>query len=138
MNFRLGGFLITCLLSLVFFSWLIYDSITDKAFPNIPHEAIKGKMVFQKKACVECHTLFGNGGYYGGDLTRSYEKFGSDGLKEYLMHPPLLSGAKKKRHIQLSDEEAGAITSYFRFVQIIPNMDWPPRPVYDKQGKLQE
>lgn len=133
MQFPLKIFLATVFLSLALFSFVIYDSMAGNNLQNVPSEAVKGKMVFQKRACIECHTVFGNGGYYGGDLTKAYEKFGSNGLREYLTQPPLLSGAKKKRHIYLSNEEAEEIIAYFRFLQSIPNMDWPPRPVYDKK-----
>jgi nitric oxide reductase subunit C len=135
MKFRLKVFLATVFLSLVLFSLFIYNSTTGDEFQEIPSEAVKGKMVFQKKACVECHTLFGNGGYYGGDLTKTYEKFGSEGLRDYLTHPPLITGSKKKQHIYLSNEEADEMIAYFRFVQSIHNMDWPPRPIYDKKAE---
>ena len=31
----------------------------------------KGKLVIQSRACIDCHTFFGNGAYYGPDLTKS-------------------------------------------------------------------
>ncbi|SFL34685.1 c-type cytochrome [Pelosinus propionicus] len=132
MQFRLKIFLAAIFFSVALFSFVIYDSIAGN-LSNVPSEAVKGKIVFQKKACIECHTIFGNGGYYGGDLTKVYEKFGSDGLREYLTNPPLLSGAKKKQHIYVNHEEAEEMIDYFRFLQSIPNMGWPPRPVFDKK-----
>ena len=32
----------------------------------------KGKLVIQSRACIDCHTFFGNGGYYAPDLTRAW------------------------------------------------------------------
>src|SRR5215471_5096091 len=30
----------------------------------------RGKMVIQSRACIDCHTFFGNGAYYAPDLTK--------------------------------------------------------------------
>ena len=32
----------------------------------------KGKLVIQSRACIDCHTFFGNGAYYAPDLTRAW------------------------------------------------------------------
>src|SRR5262245_42334260 len=32
----------------------------------------QGKMVIQTRACMNCHTFFGNGAYYGPDLTKAW------------------------------------------------------------------
>src|SRR5262249_29170164 len=32
----------------------------------------KGKLVIQSRACINCHTFFGNGAYYGPDLTKAW------------------------------------------------------------------
>ena len=32
----------------------------------------KGKLVIQSRACIDCHTFFGNGSYYAPDLTKAW------------------------------------------------------------------
>jgi nitric oxide reductase subunit C len=32
----------------------------------------RGKMVIQSRACIDCHTFFGNGAYYAPDLTKAW------------------------------------------------------------------
>jgi nitric oxide reductase subunit C len=32
----------------------------------------EGKMVIQSRACIDCHTFFGNGAYYAPDLTKAW------------------------------------------------------------------
>lgn len=130
MNFRLKAFLITLIVSLVMFAWLIYVSLTNEQMKPIPFAAQQGKLVFQRKACIECHTVLGNGGYYGGDLTKVYEKFGSDALTEFFIHPPLISGAKQKRHERLSEAETENMIAYLEFLASINTANWPPRPFY--------
>ena len=31
-----------------------------------------GKLVIQSRACMDCHTFFGNGAYYAPDLTKAW------------------------------------------------------------------
>jgi nitric oxide reductase subunit C len=131
MGFYLKGFLAILLFSLTTFTWLIYYSATGDKVQPIPAEAEKGKMVFQKKACVECHTIFGNGGYAGGDLTKIYEKVEGAALKGYLTHPPVISGTEQKRHDKLTEEEADSVVAYLGFLNSINTTNWPPRPMYD-------
>lgn len=131
MEFRLKGFLAILFASLAVFSSLIYYSTTSDRLAPVPFNAKQGKKIFQQKACVECHTVFGNGGYSGGDLTKIYGKLGSEELKNYLTHPPVISGAKQKRHEALSKEETDSIIAYFNFINSINTTDWPPRPMSD-------
>jgi nitric oxide reductase subunit C len=35
-------------------------------------EALKGKMIWQKKNCQACHQIYGLGGFLGPDLTNEY------------------------------------------------------------------
>lgn len=120
-------FVLTLLTSLAVFTFLLYISLIGSN-QELPAEAEQGKLIYQEKACVECHTLFGNGGYRGGDLTKSYSRFGRDGLAAYLTDPPLLSGAKKKRHDKLNDKEAAMVAAYLEFVNSVDNLTWPPEP----------
>lgn len=137
MKFGLKGYLLTLFISLITFAWLIQSSIRSETIQEINFEAKKGKIIFEKKACIECHTIFGNGGYFGGDLTKIYEKFGRDGLKDYLVHPPLITGSKVKRHDHLTEEEADDMIAYLIFVGSINTMDWPPRPARNNQMQSQ-
>ena len=133
MDFRLKAFLATLIVSLVMFAWLIYVSLTNEQMRPIPSAAQQGKLVFQRKACIECHTVLGNGGYYGGDLTKVYEKLGNDGLQEFLTHPPLISGAKQKRHKRLSEAETKDMIAYLEFLDSIHTANWPPQPLYQSK-----
>lgn len=108
------------------FGFLVLQSIISIETQMIPSEAIQGKRIFQRKACVECHTVFGNGGYWGGDLTKAYNRLGHERIIGYLTAAPLLSGAKNKRHEQLTTEEAEQVSAYLQFVNSINTLDWPP------------
>lgn len=48
------------------------------------HDAVQGKRVFQGYNCMGCHTLLGNGAYFGPDLTRVYAQAGPAWLEAFL------------------------------------------------------
>ena len=111
------------------FSLLVYHSVISVSSAQpIPPDAIPGKAIFQKKACIECHTIFGNGGYLGGDLTKIHGRSGEKVLKDFLVNPPILPGAKRKRHDQVNEQEAEAIIAYLRYLNSINTLDWPLDP----------
>jgi nitric oxide reductase subunit C len=122
---KLWGFLILLLASIGIFFALVYTSILNATLQPIPPIALQGKEVFQAQACIECHTVFGNGGYVGGDLTKIYNQTSAETLKAYLTNPPLLTGAKKKRHVQVTEHDAILLVEYLKYLNTINTLDWP-------------
>lgn len=47
-------------------------------------DAVQGKRVFQAYNCMGCHTIVGNGAYFGPDLTKLYGKVGPAWLEAFL------------------------------------------------------
>lgn len=126
MRHGLQIFIATMIFASFIFGLLIYRSISGIETQAISFQEAQGKQVFQRKACVECHTVFGNGGYWGGDLTKVYDRYGHDRITAYLTTAPVLGGAKDKRHEQLTVEEAEKVTAYLKFINSINTLDWPP------------
>lgn len=58
--------------------------VTPDEFSYASHAAVEGKRVFQAYNCMGCHTLVGNGAYFGPDLTGIYEKAGPAWLTAFL------------------------------------------------------
>ena len=94
----------------------------------IPDEAVLGKRVWQTHECISCHTLFGNGGYIGDDLTNIVSKRSSKELLEFMTKPPVMRPNHKRLHPGLTTEETKNLISYLEFVQKIPTLGWPPEP----------
>jgi len=90
-------------------------------------EAVSGKLVWQRHNCVSCHTLFGNGGYEGDDLTQITAKKGSSYLIQYLVHPPVMRPNKYTHHPALNEIDAKNLVEYLHYVQTIPTLGWPPQ-----------
>ena len=108
------------------FSWAVDTPISEKA--------AAGKAVWQSYNCVSCHTLFGNGGYVGGDLTHILTRRSPQGLVDFFTEPPLVPPSLKKRHLHLTEEEAEDLIAYFEYLNTIPTLGWPPVPRESKGG----
>lgn len=108
--------------------------ISSRLSTPIPEQATAGKKVWQRYNCVSCHTLFGNGGYVGEDLTHITAKMERSKLVEYFVNPPVMRPNKYKRHPNLSKSEANSLIEYLKFVDTIPTLGWPPQP--NKAGSI--
>lgn len=94
----------------------------------MPEDAREGKTVWQEHNCISCHTLFGNGGYVGDDLTKLLERWSEDEVINYLTDPPVMRPNRERLHPALETADAKAITGYFKFIRDIPTLGWPPEP----------
>lgn len=100
----------------------------------------KGKLVIQSRNCMNCHTFFGNGAYYGPDLTKSWldpawaqiwmpatgKATREEAMVEFLMHPDKYpSWQRAMPDLKLSDEEARAVVAYLKWLSSIDTNGFP-------------
>ena len=99
----------------------------------------KGKLVIQSRACIDCHTFFGNGAYYGPDLTKAWLDpawqvwkvlTGSDTQEEamvrFLMDPVRFrTWTRTMPNLHLSREEAVAVVAYLKWLSAIDTNGFP-------------
>lgn len=86
-----GRALVALLLMALIFVLLSFASFVKSRNQVVPAEvhyanfdAVQGKRVFQAYNCMGCHTLLGNGAYFGPDLTNVYEHAGPAWLAAFL------------------------------------------------------
>lgn len=60
------------------------DQVTPDTVVYGTWDAVQGKRVFQAYNCMGCHTIVGNGAYFGPDLTNIYEEAGPAWLAAFL------------------------------------------------------
>ena len=100
---------------------------------NITPEVTRGKDVWHKYNCINCHTLFGEGAYYAPDLTKITQHRGEPYLKAYMKDPSQFYDEKKHRRLMprqnLSDAEIADLIRFLDWVSKVDNQGWPPRPI---------
>jgi nitric oxide reductase subunit C len=100
----------------------------------------KGKLVIQSRACMDCHTFFGNGAYYGPDLSKSWldpawtqiwmpmtgAKSRADAMVAFLMHPDRFPTWRREMpDLRLSEEEAKSVVAYLKWTSAIDANGFP-------------
>ncbi len=88
---RRRGALIVLALMVAIFAFLSWASFVDERGQAVPQDfsykgysADDGKRVFQSYNCMGCHTIVGNGAYFGPDLTNIYETTGPAWLEAFI------------------------------------------------------
>lgn len=100
----------------------------------------KGKLVIQSRACMDCHTFFGNGAYYGPDLTKAWldpawqqtwvpmtqQKTREDAMVEFLMHPETYpTWSRRMPNLGITRDEAVAVVAYLKWMSAIDANGFP-------------
>jgi len=117
------------------------EPLFGKAVDAAEAEALidKGKMVIQSRACIDCHTFFGNGAYYAPDLTKAWldpdwEAWkaitGADTREEamvrFLMEPEKFRTWKRTMpNLGISRSEAEAVVAYLKWMAAVDTNGFP-------------
>ena len=116
---RRVALVVLALMAAIFF-FLSWASFVDERGQAVPddfsykgYSADEGKRVFQAYNCMGCHTIVGNGAYFGPDLTNIYEDTGPAWLEAFI--PSAASwptGGAVRTHLITPEQqqEAGATT----------------------------
>lgn len=116
---------------------LTVDSLVaiSQRTPQVSEEVRAGKLVFQNKNCMDCHTILGNGAYYAADLTKVINRRGEPFVRSLLKDPPAVTaglwpGDYKRRmpDLNLSDREIDQLIAFLNWTGEIDTNQWPPQP----------
>ena len=54
---------------------------------RITDQVVRGKKIWHKYNCNDCHTILGFGGYYAPDMTKAYYRLGEGNIIHVVMNP---------------------------------------------------
>ena len=95
----------------------------------------RGKRVWERHSCINCHTLLGEGAYFAPELGNVWVRYGGaddpDGARESLKlwmqtQPTGIEGRRQMPQFNISDEDLDALVDFFRWVSGIDTQGWPP------------
>ncbi|MEL1134435.1 cytochrome c [Desulfitobacterium sp. THU1] len=110
------------------FSWNLDEPMSQ--------EANAGKEVWQSHNCVSCHTLLGQGGYSGEDLTHIMAKRSPDDINAFFRHPPVIPPHQEEKHPSLTPLETQDLIAFLEYMRTIPTLGWPPEPKRLESGDI--
>ena len=106
---------------------------TDVA--GITPSVARGKAVWEKHSCINCHTILGEGAYYAPELGNVWLRYGGkddpdgarEGIKNWIKSQPSgIEGRRQMPHFDISDADLDALADFFRWVSTIKTNNWPP------------
>ena len=100
----------------------------------------RGKMVIQSRACMDCHTFFGNGAYYGPDLTKAWldpawetwqaitdAPTREEAMVKFLMDPvKYRTWMRTMPNLGITQQEAEATVAYLKWIAAVDTNGFPP------------
>ncbi len=94
-----------------------------------------GKHVWEKHACVNCHSILGEGAYFAPEVGNVMERWGVlddpdaayETLKGWMEAQPTgIEGRRQMHQFNLSDEEMRNLSDFLIWTNTIDTQDWPP------------
>lgn len=127
--FFLGG---TILFS-VLFLFLTVDTIRQVPKrtnqDRLTDSVARGKGIWDKKNCMGCHTLMGEGAYYAPELTKAVERRGEDWLKVFLKDPQAMyPGRRKMVQYNFTDQEIEDVIAFLKWIGEMDLNGFPAKP----------
>ena len=135
-NIFYGGslFFIIIFLGLSFHSHR-YIVTTSTNVDTLSHSVAAGKKVWEDKACINCHTLLGEGAYFAPEIANVLTRWGvaddPEGALEAVTgwmesQPTGIEGRRQMPQFNLTDEELQNLTDWLLWVETIDSQNWPP------------
>jgi nitric oxide reductase subunit C len=95
-----------------------------------------GKLTFQAKNCINCHTILGNGAYYAPDLTKAWldPGWGNEAVRELLMlnflqdpegNARTYGTGRKMPNLGITEAEARGLIAYLKWTSAIDTNGFP-------------
>lgn len=97
--------------------------------PPVTDQVARGKYVFQRRNCNDCHTILGIGGYYAPDLTKEADRRDSAWLTSFLADPAKAKPGTTMPDQHLSPDQVDDLVVFLDWVSHIDTNGWPPKPL---------
>ncbi len=111
----------------------IVDTSTDRE--GLTDSVIEGKAIWERHACINCHTILGEGAYFAPEVGNVMSRWGvaddPEGAYEMLKGwmqamPTGIEGRRQMPAFELTDEEYRALADFLLWVDRIDAQGWPP------------
>jgi len=135
-NIFYGG---TVFFFVIFIGLVVHRVTTASAVATnnpITPSVAAGKHIWERHACIDCHTILGEGAYYAPELGNVWVRFGGkespdsarDGLKAWMKAQPSgVAGRRQMPHFEISDEELDQLVDFLKWTSEIDTKNWPPQ-----------
>lgn len=109
--------------------------IDKKSTAAVTESVARGKRVWEKNACIDCHTILGEGAYFAPELGNVWVRYGGRenaagaraGIKAWMKsQPSRVPGRRQMPQFNLSDRELDDLVDFLEWTSRINTQGWPP------------
>jgi nitric oxide reductase subunit C len=119
-------------LTLVSHVYIVRHSTDPK---TLTAEVARGKHVWEKNACIDCHSLLGEGAYFAPELGNVWVRYGGrddpnsarEAFKAWMQAQPSgVQGRRQMPQFHLTDQELNDLAAFLEWTSRIDTQGWPP------------
>ena len=108
---------------------------TSTADAELTPSVAAGKRVWERHACINCHTILGEGAYFAPELGNVMTRWGvqddpaqaMEALKAWMNAMPTgIPGGRQMPHFNLTDEDFRNLADFQLWTNQIRTQNWPP------------
>lgn len=113
----------------------LYIVNTSTNRETLTESVAAGKHIWERHACINCHTILGEGAYFAPELGNVMTRWGVaddpeaafDVLKGWMQAMPTgIPGRRQMPHFALTDQEYRELADFLLWTNTIRTQDWPP------------
>ncbi len=113
--------------------WYIVN-VSTTALP-LTDSVVRGKHVWEKHACINCHSIMGEGAYFAPEVSNVMTRWGVvddpeaafDVLRGWIdAQPTGIPGRRQMPYFDLTDEEVQDLANFLIWTDNIDAQGWPP------------
>ena len=112
-----------------------YITNTSTAGAPLTEAVARGKRVWEENACINCHTILGEGAYFAPEVGNVMTRWGVQDDPEAAFEvlrgwieaqPSGIEGRRQMPRFELSNREIRDLSRFLLWVDRIDTQDWPP------------
>ncbi|HAT86848.1 c-type cytochrome [Cohaesibacter gelatinilyticus] len=102
---------------------------------QLSESVVRGKHVWEKHSCINCHTILGEGAYFAPEVGNVFVRYGGkddpegakESIKEWMKAQPTgIEGRRQMPQFNLSEEELDDLANFLEWTSKIDTQGWPP------------
>lgn len=104
--------------------------------PPVTESVARGKHVWEKHSCINCHTIMGEGAYFAPEVGNVLARWGGDKdmksaketLKAWMKSQPSgVAGRRQMPNFKLNETELDDLAAFLEWTGKINTQKWPPK-----------
>ena len=113
--------------------YYIVNTSTDR--PGLTASVVRGKHVWEKNSCINCHSILGEGAYFAPELGNVWVRYGGrddpegarEGLKAWILAQPTgIEGRRQMPKFAFDGTELDDLIDFLEWTSRINTQGWPP------------